>query len=114
MSSEFRRILGAIAPFCHSVNVGQIHLLQCDTNVTKDEMLTPEQLNNYTIAGLGGSDLSAAMYLLAQDWELESAIVITYGYISYPRQSMPYQVLWVLTEDYSGFSPSYGTIITLA
>lgn len=113
MSREFSRILGVIASFCESVNVGLVHVLQCDVEVTKDEMITPEELNNYFIDGLGGSDMSAAMLKLSEDPEVEAALVITDGCINYPEQPMPYNVLWVLTYEYSSFSPPYGQVIKL-
>jgi predicted metal-dependent peptidase len=115
MEGTFGTILGIIASFCNLVNVGQIRLLQCDTEVTSDDFLSPEQLHTYKIEGLGGSDMSPAMLLLAKDPEVEAVIVLTDGYIDFPSQTMPYQVLWVLTENVylQYFKPTYGKIIFL-
>jgi predicted metal-dependent peptidase len=71
MSGEIPRVLGAIASFCESVNVAMVHVLQCDVRVTRDEFVSPEDLFRYTIAGLGGSDMSPAMVKLAEDPEVE-------------------------------------------
>ncbi|MCB1157520.1 MAG: hypothetical protein H7A25_10580 [Leptospiraceae bacterium] len=112
MYDTLSRILGVIASFCDSLMIPEIHLLQCDTEVTSDEWLSPEELQNYTIRGMGGSDMTPGMEYLAQDPEVENLIVITDGYIDYPDEAMPYEVLWVLTEEYD-FRPAYGKIIQL-
>jgi predicted metal-dependent peptidase len=114
MSSEFNRVLGSIASFCESVNVDLIHVLQCDVEVTKDDLVTPEELQSFAIAGLGGSDMSKAMLKLAEDPEVEAVVILTDGYIGYPKQPMPYAVLWVLTKPNRSFSPSYGEVLQLA
>jgi predicted metal-dependent peptidase len=113
MYDELARVLGAIASFCESVNVDSVRLLQCDVEVTEDAMVTPEQLNNYRITGLGGSDMSPAMLRLADDPEVEAVIVLTDGLIYYPPQAMPYNVLWVLTNCSGHFNPGYGQVIEL-
>jgi predicted metal-dependent peptidase len=114
MTDEVGRALGAIASFCESVGVWQVRLLQCDTTVTADEFVEPERLAQYEIRGLGGSDMSPAMLLLADDPEVEAVVVLTDGYISYPDEPMPYRVLWgILTdgEDVSRFNPPYGLVL---
>jgi hypothetical protein len=111
MVSEFARILGAIASFCESVNVSQVHILQCDAEVTKDELVEVEQLRSFPLAGFGGSDLSPGMRLLALDPEVLAAVVITDGYIAYPEEPMPYAVLWAVTQAY--FQPPYGRVVVI-
>lgn len=110
MVDEIPRLLGAIAVFCESVNAALIHILQCDVEVTSDEWLDPEELTRYRVAGFGGSDMAPALHQLAKDPEVEAAIVITDGYISYPAESMPYRVLWALTEE-ATFEPPYGHVV---
>lgn len=112
MTYEIPRILGTIACFCESVSVTQIHVLQCDTQVTHDDFVDPEELSRYSVAGGGGSDMSPAMLHLARDPEVEAVIVLTDGAIEYPRQSPPYQTLWALTESY-GFNPPYGQVLVM-
>jgi predicted metal-dependent peptidase len=107
MVSEIPRVLGLIASFCEGVDITQIHVLQCDTRVTHDDWVDPEELARYPIAGGGGSDMSPAMLHLAADPEVESVLVITDGDISCPAQPPPYQVLWALTAP-SSFNPGYG------
>jgi hypothetical protein len=107
MVSEIPRVLGLIAAFCEGVGVTQIHVLQCDTRVTHDDWVDPEELANYPIAGGGGSDMSPALRHLAADPEVESVLVITDGDITVPSEPPPYQLLWALTAN-SSFDPGYG------
>lgn len=111
------KILGVIATFCDSMNIETVHVLQCDVLVTSDDWIEPFELAQYQIKGFGGSDMSAAMLQLAEDAEVERIIVITDGYVDYPVEPMPYDVLWVLTADgdsyYEGFEPSYGQVIKI-
>jgi predicted metal-dependent peptidase len=115
MSGDIPRVLGVIASFCESVNANRIHILQCDVRVTRDDLVTPEELYRYTIAGLGGSDMSPALVQLAQDPEVEAVLVLTDGYISYPNYRMPYEVLWVLMDESNreSFTPDYGRVLVL-
>ena len=111
MMGELRGILGTIASFCESVNVSSVRVLQCDVEVTKDEMVEVASLASFAVAGFGGSDMSPAMWRLAQDPEVESAIVITDGYIGYPETPMPYSVLWATTAPH--FRPLYGQVVPI-
>jgi predicted metal-dependent peptidase len=110
MSDELSRCLGAIADFCEAVGVAEVHILQCDTRVTVDEWVAIENLDQYRIAGFGGSNMSPAMNHLNLDSEVQAAIVITDGCIGYPEKSPAYEVLWVLTGGYS-FAPPYGSVL---
>jgi predicted metal-dependent peptidase len=111
------KILGVIASFCESMNIETVHVLQCDVGVTSDDWVEPSELSHYQIKGFGGSDMSAALLQLADDAEVERIIVITDGYIDYPNEPMPYDVLWVLTADSDnyceGFEPIYGQVIRI-
>jgi hypothetical protein len=115
MVDEIPRVLGVIGSFCEAVGVAAVHVLQCDVRVTQDEWVDPEELARYTVAGFGSSDMSPALLRLADDPDVEAAIVLTDGYIEYPDRAMPYQVLWVLTEQSppESFTPGYGHIICL-
>ena len=113
MEAEFPIALGAIASFCESVGIEQIHILQCDVGVTVDEFIDPEKLSRYRIAGLGGSDMSPAMHRLAEDPQVEAAIVLTDGYIFYPADRMPYETLWVIINGPYDFTPGYGAVLHL-
>jgi predicted metal-dependent peptidase len=101
-------ILGALAWFAASVGVSLVHVVQCDAEVTKDEWIELESLDRLRVTGLGGSDLSPAMEALARDPEVEAVLVLTDGYIEYPQESPPYDVVWVLTEANDYFEPEYG------
>jgi predicted metal-dependent peptidase len=108
MSSTLGKVLGVIASFCDALSIPQVHIIQCDTGVTSDAWYVPEELDNFHIKGLGGSDMSPGMNRLANDPQVTHAIVITDGWISYPQSPMPYEVLWVLTGSFYGFNPGYG------
>ena len=106
--------LGAIGSFCDAMGVDEVRLLQCDAEVTGDERLHPAELASYRIRGFGGSDLSPALRRLADDGDVQAAVVITDGDIEYPREPMPYQVLWVLRAGgSSGFAPPYGKVVSM-
>jgi predicted metal-dependent peptidase len=114
MADELGRALGAIAAFCEGASVDSVRVVQCDVEVTSDEIVAPATLEQYQISGFGGSDMSPALWHLAADPEVTAAIVITDGDIDYPSAPMPYDVLWVLTDVADGFEPPYGQVIVLA
>ena len=105
--------LGVIARFCETMQVPKIHMIQCDTQIQDENWYTPEELYNFKVKGLGGSNMGPAMHQLASDPEVQHVLVITDGYISYPDKPMPYHVLWVLTSGNTGFKPGYGAVIPL-
>ena len=114
MTDDIPRVLGAIADFCDALAVDDIRLVQCDTAVTSDEMLSPGELAGYQVRGYGGSDLTPAMLRLADDPRVTACLVITDGDIGYPPREMPYDTLWVLPASGNpGFRPPYGHVLTM-
>ena len=114
MAEILPKALGAIAIFCEASNVADVHLVQCDQEVTSDRWIEPEQLAEFEVTGFGYSDMSPAIVHLAADPEIEAALVLTDGYIDYPPQAPPYRVLWALIGDYkTPFTPLYGETICL-
>ena len=114
MSDEIGKALGAIADYCDAAGVDQVRLVQCDAAVTADEFLPPDALATREIAGYGGSDLSPALLHLAADARTRAAIVITDGDVAYPREPVPYDVLWVLPPSvHSAFDPPYGRVVVM-
>jgi predicted metal-dependent peptidase len=113
MSGEIPFALGAIADFCEATGIDDIRVIQCDTAVTSDEMLSPGELAEYEIKGYGGSDLTPALLALSEDPRISAAIVITDGDITYPAETMPYAVLWAVPGDTTSFAPPYGRVITM-
>ena len=108
------RVLGAIADFCEGLAVDDIRLVQCDTGVTSDETLSPGQLAEYEVRGSGGSDLTSAMTMLADDPNVTACLVITDGDIGYPPEEPSYAVLWVLTAPAdTAFNPHYGRVLAM-
>ena len=117
MANVLPKVLGAIASFCDGAGVSQIHILQCDIEVTRDEWLEPAQLAEYRIAGFGGSDMSPGLLQLVEDTEVSAVLVLTDGYIDYPAAEPPYRVLWAVFRSPDGydstFRPAYGEVIFL-
>jgi predicted metal-dependent peptidase len=114
MMDEISPALGAIADFCEQLSIDEIRLVQCDAAVTADEMLSPDALANYQVSGFGGSDLSPAMRALSEDARVTATLVITDGDVEYPREEMPYDVLWVVTPGaYANFNPPYGQVVRM-
>lgn len=112
MDSDISEVLGVIASFCEALMVPEIHVIQCDVEVTEDQWYTPDQLRLFQVKGLGGSDMTNGMLHLAKDEQVEQVIVITDGHIGYPDEPMPYNVLWVITEPQNTFfNPPYGRVI---
>lgn len=112
MMGDFPRVLTAIAGFCDGQQIERVRVLQCDAAVTEDRDYDIGELRNFAIHGLGGSDMSPALLRLAEDPEVTSAIVITDGWIAFPREPMPYNLLWVVTSA-EEFAPAYGQVIRL-
>ena len=105
-------ILGAIADFCDGAGVDQVRIVQCDAAVTGDETISPGDLSAYAVHGFGGSDLSPAMLMLADDPDVRTAVIITDGDIAFPAARMPYDVLWVMPRA-AAFNPPYGRVIAM-
>lgn len=112
MAEDIPLALGAIADFCDGAGVDLVRVMQCDTTVTADDTVSPEELATYSICGFGGSDLSPAMLTLADDPLVRAAVIITDGDITYPAKSLPYAVLWVLPRAVA-FNPPYGRVISM-
>ncbi len=116
MEEDLGRALGAISSFCDAVGIEQVRVLQCDSEVTKDEFVTTEKLSRYAITGLGGTDMSPAMEKLADDPEVESVILLTDEDVMWapiPEKQPPYTLLWVLMRPVPEFQPPYGEVITM-
>jgi predicted metal-dependent peptidase len=113
MEQAIPAALGAIADFCEATAVNEIRVIQCDTEVTADAMLSPAELAEYAIKGYGGSDLTPALMALAADPRVTAVIVITDGEITYPTAPMPYAVLWAVPGSRTDFAPPYGRVILM-
>jgi predicted metal-dependent peptidase len=113
MTDELPAILGAIADFCEAVGIDEIRVIQCDTEVTGDALLSPVELAEFDVTGYGGSDLTPALQRFAEDPRVTAAIVITDGDILYPTEPMPYAVLWAVPGAQTSFAPPYGRVITM-
>lgn len=113
MSDEIPFALGAIADFCEATGIDEIRVIQCDTEVTGDAMLSPGELAEYEVRGYGGSDMTPAMQALAEDARVSAAIIITDGDITFPSEAVPYAVLWAVPGNSTSFAPSYGRVVTM-
>lgn len=106
------RALGAISYFAENAGVSEVHVVQCDVEVTHDDWVEPEKLAEYQIGGFGYSDMSPGILHLARDPEISAILVLTDGYIEYPVQEPPYRVMWVLIGECDrDFEPAYGEVV---
>jgi predicted metal-dependent peptidase len=112
MTEEIPLALGAIADFCDGAEVDQVRIVQCDAAVTADDTVSPEELSTYAVRGFGGSDLSPAMMMLADDPLVRAAVILTDGEIAFPAAAPDYDVLWVLPRA-AAFNPPYGRVIAM-
>ena len=112
MEDEIPRMLGSLEQFARAASVTTVRILQCDVNVTFDELVEIDDLAKFQAQGGGGSDMSPAMLRLADDPTVEHVIVMTDGWIDYPP-TVPYDVLWALSEENDGFKPEYGRVIPI-
>ncbi len=110
MTNEIEHALGSIMTFGQQTAIDAVRIIQCDTGITSDDVVAISDLTRYRVAGFGGSDMSPAMELLAEDTDTTAAIVITDGDIDYPVTPMPYDVLWVVYRR-DDFAPPYGQVI---
>jgi predicted metal-dependent peptidase len=113
MTDDIPLALGAIADFCEAAGVDEIRVVQCDTEITADAVLSPEELAEYEVRGYGGSDLTPALKAFAEDPRITATVVITDGDVTYPEDPMPYAILWVVPGDVTSFSPRYGRVVTM-
>lgn len=112
MTEAIPTVLGAIGDFCDAAGVDQVRLVQCDTAVTADVTLSPDELTSFEVSGFGGSDLTPAMLKFADDPQVSAVVVVTDGDIVFPADAPPYGVLWVLPQM-ANFNPPYGRVLTL-
>lgn len=119
MTDEIAAALGAIASFGRGAGIEEVRILQCDTEVTADDIVGIDELDQFAVTGFGGSDMTAALHHLADDPSITAVVVITDGYIDYPEEQPPFDVLWAVTEsDYwwaeqDWFTPPYGQVLRL-
>ncbi|MBW3542170.1 MAG: hypothetical protein KY476_18020 [Planctomycetes bacterium] len=114
MYAHLPRALGAISAFCDNSGVTEVHVVQCDVEVTRDEWIDPADLGQYRVAGFGYSDMTPAMLRLQEDPNVTAAMMLTDGYVSYLTGEPSYRMLWVLLGEYdASFQPPYGEVIRL-
>ncbi len=112
MGEVIPAVLGLIAAFARNVGMEQLHIVQCDAAVTKDEFVDIERLEKYQVAGYGGSDMSPALLKLAEDPAVTSVLVVTDGCIDYPPpEQIPYDVLWCIPGEESPQNFPYGKTV---
>jgi len=92
-----------------------VRVLQCDAQVTADDLVSPLELARMAITGYGGSDLTPAFDYLAADPQVRAVLVLTDGDILYPPSAPPFDVLWVLTPEGSParFVPPFGRVVQM-
>jgi predicted metal-dependent peptidase len=114
MVDHLPKALGAIAFFCEASGVTDVHVVQCDVEVTSDEWVEPQQLAEFKVAGFGYSNMSPAMNHLIDDPNVEAVLVLTDGHIDYLADPPPYRILWgLIGEINSEFAPPYGELLSM-
>jgi predicted metal-dependent peptidase len=113
MTGEIAHALGSIMAFGRGANIETVRIVQCDTAVTRDEVVAIDDLATYRVTGFGGRNMTPAMVHLARDPDTTAVVVITDGAIRYPDEPMPYYVLWVVygSDSTTEFVPAYGQVI---
>jgi predicted metal-dependent peptidase len=115
MTDVIARALGAIADFCDAVAIEQVRVLQCDAQVTADDLVSPLDLVRMSVTGYGGSDMTPALDYLAADPQVRAVLVLTDGDVTYPAAAPPFDVLWVLTPEaaLARFAPPFGRVVQM-
>ena len=95
--------------------MGEVHVLQCDEELTADAWVEPAELSEFKVSGFGYSDMSPGMRHLMKDADVQALLVLTDGYIDYPAEVPPYRVVWGLLGTVNQrFEPRYGEVIKIA
>ena len=112
MALEFFRIFGGGFPD-EGLVVGELFADVGDDFLKAfDELVEIDDLAKFQALGGGGSDMTPAMLRLADDPTVDHVIVMTDGWIDYPP-TVPYDVLWALSEENDEFQPEYGRVIPI-
>ncbi len=117
MEEDLPAIFGMIQSFGKTSGVRAVRIIQCDAEVTGDDIVDIDDLASFKVKGFGGSDMSPGLLRLADDPTVEAAMVITDGYIDYPpEEQVPFEVLWCIIcygDDTvpTWFEPGYGSIV---
>ena len=106
---------GMIHSFGKNSGVHAVRIIQCDADVTADDTIDIDSITEFNVKGFGGSDMSPGLLRLADDPNVEAALVLTDGYIEYPpKEKIPFDVLWCIFDwDASDFDPGYGDVIII-
>ena len=116
MTDYLSAVFGMIQSFGKTSGVRAVRIIQCDADVTGDDLVDIDDLVSFEVKGFGGSDMSPGLLHLAEDPTVEAAMVLTDGYIEYPpKDSVPFEVLWCIIyyddEELAGFNPGYGRVV---
>ncbi len=115
MEEALPGVFGMIQSFGKTSGVHAVRIVQCDADVTADDLVDIDDLADFQVKGFGGSDMSPGLLRFAEDPTVEAALVITDGDIDYPpKDEIPFDVLWCVIDwsgDLSWFTPGYGDVI---
>ena len=118
MEGDLPAIFGMIQSFGKTSGVRAVRIIQCDAEVTGDDLVDIDDLASFKVKGFGGSDMSPGLLRLAEDPTVEAAMVITDGYIEYPsKEQVPFEVLWCIISyddtESTCLQPDYGSIVSV-
>jgi predicted metal-dependent peptidase len=116
MVDDLPAAFGMIQFFCKGSGVHAVRIVQCDAEVTGDDLVDIDDLASFEVKGFGGSDMSPGLLRLADDPTVEAAVVLTDGCIDYPQKgAIPFEVLWCIIGVDGGvpswFNPGYGSVV---
>ncbi len=116
MVADLPAAFGMIQSFGKGSGIRAVRIVQCDTEVTGDDLVDIDDLASFEVKGFGGSDMSPGLLHLADDPTVEAAVVLTDGYIDYPQmEDVPFEVLWCIIGGDgtvpSFFDPGYGSVV---
>jgi predicted metal-dependent peptidase len=115
MTEALPAALGAIADACDALGIDAVRLVQCDAEVTRDELLEPHALARTRVDGFGGSDLSPALRRLARDPAVHAVVVLTDGDVLLPAEPLPFELTWLLPPHaVPSFRPPQGRVVPLS
>lgn len=120
-SEALARALGGVAAAASAEGLDEVRVLQCDTTVTRDAVVSPAELHlqRFELVGRGGTDFRPALLQLAADARREGAR-FTVVYVTDLAGPQPradevsvLDVLWVVTAP-PARPPPFGRVVELA
>lgn len=115
MVSVLPMVLGLVQSFGRAAGLSVVRIVQCDSEVQADDVVSIDELSQLEMKGMGGGMNPSGMLRMSEDPLVERVLVLTDGYIEIPPEAeVPYEVTWCLLTEGGAtdhFTPSYGSVI---